>query len=109
MPDKVRAVTLESVGKAIMRAASPLEITPALADEDLQELGMDSLDYVAVVVELEKTFAIRVPEDGMLFSRMNTLRKITEMVRGAAGDAGAPKGEGEACPQERGNGRQWVF
>lgn len=76
-------ITLDSVRAAVNRAAS-LELLPGQEDDDLSALGMDSLGYVAAVVELEKTFDLLIPDEGMLFSVMNTIRKITEMVRSAA-------------------------
>lgn len=76
-------ITLDSVRAAVNRAA-PLELLPGQEDDDLSVLGMDSLGYVAAVVELEKTFDLLIPEEGLLFSTMNTIRKITEMARSAA-------------------------
>lgn len=76
-------ITLDSVRETVNRAAS-LELLPGQEDDDLSALGMDSLGYVAAVVELEKTFDLLVPDEGMLFSTMNTIRKITEMARSAA-------------------------
>ena len=83
MPDKKPEITLETVRLIVNRAIAPLTVEPSQADEDLQELGMDSLGHVAVIVELEKEYGIQIPEEGLLFSQMNTLRKITEMAAGA--------------------------
>lgn len=45
-------------------------------DENLEELGMDSLAYIRIIVALEEEFKCEIPEEKLLVSDMNTVAKI---------------------------------
>jgi len=49
-------------------------------ETDLMELGMDSITFIKIVVAIEETFEIEVPDEKLLITEMNTASKIIEVV-----------------------------
>lgn len=56
------------------------EIGDLKLDDNLENLGMDSLAYIRIVVALEEEFKCEIPEEKLLVSEMNTLGKIYETI-----------------------------
>ena len=54
-------------------------------DDDLSQLGMDSLKFISIVVTLEENFDIEVPDEYLLMTEMNTVRKMVKIVSEALG------------------------
>lgn len=50
-------------------------------DRDLSEYGMDSFDFIIMVVRLEEEFGFTLPTEYLLFSRMRTINEICEIIR----------------------------
>ncbi|MGG4094493.1 acyl carrier protein [Paenibacillus lautus] len=48
--------------------------------EDLNQLGMDSMSSVNLVVELEEMFDIVFDDEELLFENFSTVQKITDIV-----------------------------
>lgn len=55
-------------------------ITNEQADEDLSLFGMDSITFIKIIVDLEETFKIEIPDEKLLITEMGTLNKIVEVV-----------------------------
>lgn len=53
------------------------------ADDDLVAIGMDSIKFVSIVVALEEIFEIEYPNDYLLITQSNTLKKLESIVAGA--------------------------
>ncbi|MNO63755.1 Acyl carrier protein [compost metagenome] len=51
------------------------------ADTDLKTVGLNSIDFVKLVVEFESAFDIEIPEDKLLFSEMDTIGKICGIIK----------------------------
>ena len=63
-------------------------------DAPLAELGLDSLDLIEVLFEVEETFDIRVPQDGPAI-KAATLQQLLDTVTGLVEAApAAPQVEG---------------
>ena len=45
-------------------------------DKNLQELGMNSLEFIQIIVLLEEKLSIEIPDEYLLITQMNTIRKI---------------------------------
>lgn len=56
------------------------EIKPTQLDEDLIELGVDSITFIRIIVELEELFEIEIPDEKLLITEMSTIRKMVEVV-----------------------------
>jgi acyl carrier protein len=49
-------------------------------NEDLYLLGMNSISFIQIVVALEETFSIEIPDEKLLVSEMGTLNKMVNIV-----------------------------
>ncbi len=49
-------------------------------DTDLKNVGLDSLKFVRIVVEMENRFGIEFPDDKLDLSQTDTVRKLYEIV-----------------------------
>lgn len=49
-------------------------------DDDLTALGMDSIQFIKLIVTLEEEFEIEIPDEKLLISEMNTANKIINVV-----------------------------
>jgi len=59
--------------------AVPGDRTPITEDSDLgNDLGMDQIDFMAIVVELEDVFEIEIPDDAFPVSQAEELVKLEE-------------------------------
>ena len=58
------------------------EITDA--DLNLQSIGLNSIAFVKIVVEIESEFAIEFPDDMLALPKANTVRLLCEITEGAA-------------------------
>lgn len=73
----------------IIAAQKRIPLASVTIESSFQELGLDSLDAVNILFELESTFDISIPDD-----KARSIRSVREMVEGvraliAAKQAGA--------------------
>jgi acyl carrier protein len=61
-----------------LRSAKP---NPINYDIELVQLGLDSMTAVAVLLDMEKTFNIRFPDDMLVEGTFRTARKLKEAVQ----------------------------
>lgn len=54
----------------------------SLAEEklDLTNIGLDSITFINIIIEIEEKLNIEIPDDYILISKMNTLEKIINIV-----------------------------
>lgn len=78
MNDITREKILEIINVNI--ESKKVEITEEMLDVDLNELGLDSLSFVKIIVDLEDNFEIEIPDEKLIISEMNTVNKIIEVV-----------------------------
>lgn len=50
-------------------------------EDDLSQLGMESIMFITIVVEIEEMFKIEIPDEYLLISEMNTITKMAEVVK----------------------------
>lgn len=50
-------------------------------DENLIDLGLDSIKTIEIVVELEDGFDIEIDEDDLMLDNFSTISKIIELVK----------------------------
>ena len=62
-----------------------VKIESGQADEDLSQLGMDSIKFISIVVAMEEAFGIEVPDEKLLITEMGTLNKMVDVVSTALG------------------------
>jgi len=65
----------------------PAAITP---ESTLESLGLDSLDLIELLFDVEDEFAIRVPQDGGSALKTATIQDIVESIRALVPEDSAP-------------------
>lgn len=73
--DKIQEKILEIINEVMENAISSNQI-----NDDLAQLGMDSITFIRIVVILEETFNIEMPDEYLIMSEMNTIAKITKLI-----------------------------
>lgn len=48
--------------------------------DNLAQIGMDSIKFIQIVVALEESFEIEVPDEKLLITTMGTLEQMIEVV-----------------------------
>ena len=77
----MKEITVEKVIEILNLNIENAEITEEKLDEDLCELGMDSLTFVKIIVDLEEEFECEVPDSKLLISEMDTINKIVQILK----------------------------
>lgn len=72
----IRDKILEIINSNIEQANIAIEQD----DEDLSLLGMDSITFIKIIVAMEETFEIEVPDEKLLITEMGTLNKMIDVV-----------------------------
>ena len=62
--------------KIINETVEGIDLAEEQADRDLRDIGMDSISFIQVIVQLEETFGCEIPDSKLLMAEMNTLNKI---------------------------------
>jgi len=83
----MKEVKVESILLIINENIEDTEITAEQSDEDLSELGMDSITFIRVVVALEEVYDIEIPEEYLLITEMDTVNKMLGVVSDAVNNA----------------------
>lgn len=71
----MKQVELRKIIEVINKTEN-VEILSEHIDENLTELGMDSITFIQIVVGLEETFDCEIPDDKLLISEMDSVQKI---------------------------------
>ena len=64
----------------ILENATGIQLNENMHDESLSNMGMDSIAFVRIIVEIEERFEITIPDEQLLFTEMDTLNKMTDVV-----------------------------
>ena len=70
---------------------APERITP---DVTLESLGLDSLDLIELLFEIEEAFNIRVPQEGGTAMRTATVQQIVDNVERLVAESETPAAGG---------------
>ena len=76
----MKEITVEKVIEILNANIENAEITEDKLDEDLFELGMDSITFIKIVVTLEEKFKCEIPDSKLLIGEMNTVNKIIQVL-----------------------------
>lgn len=74
---KYRDITIGIIDKIIDMPNAEEKID---TDTELKNIGMDSLSFVRIVVEIENQFGIEFPEDRLDIAQAGTVRKLCETI-----------------------------
>lgn len=74
--DNIRKKILEILNSYI----EDIEITSEQYEDDLLTMGLDSIAFIRMVVALEETFNLEIPDEKLLITEMNTISKIEKII-----------------------------
>ena len=77
----MKEITVEKVIEILNTSIENAEIIKDKLDEDLSELGMDSITFIQIIVALEEEFECEVPDSKLLLGEMNTVNKIVLVLK----------------------------
>ena len=77
----MKEITVEKVIEILNANTENAEITEDKFDENLSELGMDSITFIKIIVALEEEFECEIPDSKLLISEMNTMKKILDVLQ----------------------------
>ena len=83
----MKKITVENVIDIINANIKSVEITLDQCDDDLSEMGMDSITFIQIVVLLEDKFGCEIPDSKLLISEMNTINKIYSVLMSVVKDS----------------------
>lgn len=56
--------------------------TDITQDTELDGVGLDSIKFISLVIELEDYFQIEIPNTALRIKELNTIEKITQIIYG---------------------------
>lgn len=77
----MKEVTKEKILDIINNAIDGDATNPEQLDDDLSELGMDSIKFIQIIVEIEETFECEIPDSKLIITELNTVQKIYDMLQ----------------------------
>lgn len=76
----MKQVSIENIIAILNEIVEKLHITENELDDDLEEKGMDSMEFVMVIAALEDEFDLEIPDSKLIQSEMNTINKINAVL-----------------------------
>lgn len=70
----------EQITKIIEAYIEDLKFDEKQYEDKLTDLGMNSITFIQVIVEFEEKFQIEIPDEYLLFSKMETVNKMAMVV-----------------------------
>lgn len=77
----MKEITATKVIEILNENIENAEVPEDKLDEDLSELGMDSITFIKIIVALEKEFECEIPDSKLLIGEMNTANKIVQVLK----------------------------
>ena len=74
---------ITTIIKDIINLTEPIE--DISIDTNLQNIGMDSITFVRVVVEIENKFRIEFPDDKLIITEAGTINQLCVIVQSVKG------------------------
>lgn len=75
----MKKVTIEKIVEVI-NVSENIDVNVNQLDDNLSDIGMDSITFIQMVVNLEEVFECEIPDSKLLMSEMDTIRKIAEVL-----------------------------
>jgi acyl carrier protein len=75
---------MEAAGERIMKVLVEMGLpSPDHEQTDLLEIGLDSVAFLNLIVNLEREFSIAIPDDDLLFDNFRTVALIEDYLNQA--------------------------
>ncbi len=82
----MKEITKEKILE-IVNSVQDMEVTVDQCDNDLLELGVDSIKFIQIVVSLEEAFECEIPDEKLLLTEMNSVNKMLEVLQLAVSES----------------------
>ena len=76
----MKEITREEILE-IVNSVQDMEVTVDQCDDDLLELGLDSIKFIQIIVSLEEAFECEIPDEKLLLTEMNSVNKMFEVLQ----------------------------
>ena len=76
----MKEITKEKILE-IVNSVQDMEVTVDQCDDDLLELGLDSIKFIQIIVSLEEAFECEIPDEKLLLTEMNSVNKMLEVLQ----------------------------
>lgn len=76
----MKEITLEGI-LHVINLLDNIEVSTEQLDENLPNLGMDSITFIQIIVGLEEAFDCEIPDSKLLISEMDTVQKIFNVLQ----------------------------
>ena len=77
----MKKATIDKIVEILNTNIENAEITEEKFDENLSELGMDSLVFIKIIISLEEEFECEIPDSKLLLREMDTVNKILGILK----------------------------
>lgn len=82
----MKEITKEKILE-IVNSVKDMEVTVDQCDDDLLELGLDSIKFIQIIVSLEEAFECEIPDEKLLLTEMNSVNKMLEVLQIAVSES----------------------
>ncbi len=82
----MKEITKEEILE-IVNSVQDMEVTVNQCDDDLLELGLDSIKFIQIIVSLEEAFECEIPDEKLLLTEMNSVSKMLEVLQLAVSES----------------------
>mgnify|MGYP004589839025 FL=1 len=82
----MKEITKEKILE-IVNSVQDFEVNVDQCDDDLLELGLDSIKFIQIIVSLEEAFECEIPDEKLLLTEMNSVNKMLEVLRIAGSES----------------------
>lgn len=76
----MKEITLMEVINVINKSEN-LNLSANQLEDNLSELGMDSITFIQIIVGLEEAFNCEIPDSKLLITEMDTVQKMYDVLR----------------------------
>ena len=77
----MKEITIDKVIEILNENIENAEVIEDKFDENLSELGMDSITFIKIIVAVEEQFECEIPDSKLVISEMNTANKIFKVLK----------------------------
>lgn len=74
--ENIRKIVVEIVGKYVVFN----EEVENLYEQSLTSMGLESISFVRIIIDLEEQFKVEIPDNLLIRSGLDTVQRITEVV-----------------------------
>lgn len=82
----MKEITKEKILE-IVNSVQDMEVTVDQCDDDLLELGLDSIKFIQIIVSLEEAFECDIPDEKLLLTEINSVNKMLEVLQLAVSES----------------------